>query len=418
MKRISIATLTAALVLLSGCNKDRNTIEVPIAPQEDFVRIELGGSNSLNNTTRASLENLDDINRDSTGRIGIFCLAGRKTHISGSSEAKDIDWANIVPTDLESYGENTNGTYWNNVRCRVEGEAPNYRLVPDENQEYYWYYPNTSWYGYDFYGYYPYQYQEGRQFISSNMVTVDLDIDGRQDVIWGYSVDPTAAIFEEVEDQSVCNKLVESYYSARYFRFAPENWTATHMKFKHMLTQFRFHVYPAANKESNPEKKYDTATALKVTELRLEDEVCNLQMVVADRSGLQQGTVYSRDGYTRDFYLHYADGTLLKDSAVAIKTQLDTINDVVIPDTVEMGECIMALAGDTLYHLSVQLQDTVTTYSSEKRIAIRRANGAPFEAGKIYHVYLQVAGVTRIGVTAEMEDWNDTGEQVGDFELQ
>ena len=417
MKRTSIATLATALVLLSGCNKDKNTIEVPIYPQEDFVRIELGGSNSLNNTTsRASIENLGDINEASGKHIGVFCLAGRRTHISGSSEAKEIDWSNIVPTDLEEYGYNTNGTYWNNVRCHIAGDVPNYSLIPDEDQEYYWYYPNTSWYGYDFYGYYP--YQENGVYIQSDMVTVDMEIDGTKDVIWGRSEDPTAAIYKEVSDQSLRNKLVESYYSARYFRYSPEGWNAANMKFKHMLTQFRFHVYPAANKESNPEKKYDTATALKVTELRLEDEECNLQMILADRSGQQQGTIFSRDGLTNDFYLHYADGTLLKDSAVSIKTQLDTINDIVIPDTVQMGECIMALAGDTVYHLSVQLQDTVTTYSSEKKIAIRRANGKPFEPGYIYHVYLQVAGVTTIGVTAEMEDWKDEGEQVGDIELQ
>ena len=416
MKRFFIATMTTVLLLLSGCRKEENsTVDIPIHTLDEFVRIELGANSNLNNTTRASLESLDDISNDPIGSIGVFCLANRRTHVAGSSEAKDIDWSTIVSTDKEEYGYTTNGTYWNNVRCRVENHSSGFKLIPDDEQEFYWYYPNTSWYGYDFYGYYP--YNAGRPTIESNKVTIDMEIDGTQDVIWGQSVDPRPSIYSMIEDQSIRNKLVDSYYSAHFFRFAPESWTAAQMKFHHKLTQFRFYVYPAANKDASPEKKYDAATSLKVTELRLENEKYNLQMVLADRSGQNQGEVYSRDDNTRDFHLCHRDGTLLEDSAVNIVTKTNESGEI-IPDTIRLGESIMALPGKSVYYISVMLADNVTSYSSEKLIAIRRGNGEPFESGKIYHVYLQVAGVTSIGVTAELEDWVDNQEQVGNIEFQ
>lgn len=410
MRKISIVTLAAAL-LLSGCNKENlefNDVENLFIESEGDVRfIKLGGRTDAAVTTRASVESLDEI-----GQVGIFCLAARKTDVKNAEEAKAIDWNQIVSTNPELYGTTTNGIYWGNVCCDVVNNGGTYAIEPTDAATYYPYYPMTSWFGYDFYGYHPFSNSYSK---STDSVYVDMVIDGTQDVIWGRSDIPNVA--ELTSSIELQDKLSKCYYSARYFRNHPQDVEAAHMKFEHKLARFRFFVYPGANKESAEDKLYDEAAALCVKEIRLNKVEDKLRLVVADRSGRNRGgELYSNNRNVTSFYLHHKDGSKLADRPIDVPVKEDSYG-VTYPDTAQVGDCIMALPGHTAYYMSVVLADTADhskTYSSEKNITIslNAAKTKKFEAGKTYNVYLRVAGVTMIGVTAELEDWDPNGEDL------
>ena len=84
MKKISFAILTAALALLSGCNKEHSTIssaeDLFIESETDVRFIKLGGMASA--TTRASIESFDEM----SDPMGVFCLAARKTDIKSAMD--------------------------------------------------------------------------------------------------------------------------------------------------------------------------------------------------------------------------------------------------------------------------------------------------------------------------------------------
>lgn len=419
MKRISFAALTTALVLLSGCNKENDNLgsneNLFIESETDVRFIKLGGKVATTVSTRASVESLDEV-----GQMGVFCLAARKTDVKNAEEAKDIDWRQIVasPDESESYGTTTNGIYWPNILCDVINNGSGYAIEPVTNATYYGYYPVSSWFGYDFYGYYPYQ-AEGF-WSTSDSVLVDMTINGTQDVIWGKSETPDiAALTNDIELQE---KLGKCYYSARYFRNHPNEIDDVHMKFDHLLTRFRFHVYPGANSENAADKKYSEAASLCIKEIRLNQVEDNLRLVVADRSGNnREGKLYSYDENTTSFYLHHKDGARLSDRPVNIPTQTDSLG-VVTPDTTVVGDCIMVLPERSAYYMSVVLADTANhdkTYSSERNItiALNAAQSRKFEAGKTYNVYLRVTGVTMIGITAELERWEESEEELDFIEF-
>ena len=124
MKRISIVTLMAALVLLSGCNKDNEfSVDIDINNSSE-VPIKLGTHTGAPSVTRASIESLDEM-IGTDDRLGVFCLAGRKTDVKSAQNAKDINWLQPVYTDdkpdyVDKYGSSTNGRYWSNIRCACQ----------------------------------------------------------------------------------------------------------------------------------------------------------------------------------------------------------------------------------------------------------------------------------------------------------
>lgn len=415
MKKISIVSLVVAL-LLSGCNKENidlsKTENLFIESEDDIRYIKLGGQAETFVSTRATIESLDEM-----GQMGIFCLAARKTDVKNADEAKNIDWNQVVSNNVESYGTTTNGIYWGNVCCETINYGGTYAIEPTSDATYYPYYPMTSWFGYDFYGYHPYSNTYSR---TSDSVYVDMTIDGTQDVIWGRSEIPNFG--ELTSNIELQDKLSKCYYSARYFRNHPQDVEAAHMKFEHKLTRFRFFVYPGANKEGAEDKLYDEAAALCIKEIRLNKVEDKLRLVVADRSGRNRsGELYSSNRNTTSFYLHHKDGSMLSDRPVDIPVKRD-LYGVASPDTTQVGDCIMALPGHTAYYMSVVLADVADhskTYSSEKNItiALNTAKNRVFEAGKTYNVYLRVAGVTMIGITAELEDWDPNGEDLDFIEF-
>ena len=107
MKRISIVTLMTALVLLSGCNKDNEfSVDIDLNNSSE-VPIKLGTYNGTTSAmTRASIESLDEM-VGTNDRVGVFCLAARRTDVKSSQTESDINWTTPVdsPSNDGAYGD-------------------------------------------------------------------------------------------------------------------------------------------------------------------------------------------------------------------------------------------------------------------------------------------------------------------------
>lgn len=423
MKRISIVTLAAALVLLSGCNKDiNNSVDIDLDNANDMLQIKLGGtSGATSATTRASIESLDEM----TGSMGVFCLAGRKTNVKSAAAAPAPNWGVEVSANLEEYGRTTNGRYWSNVKCEVKPEGSIYRITPTADQTCYRYYPTTSLYGYDFYGYYPYQKNTCKYDADSKSIYVDMDITGAEDVIYGQSEtidDRYVDSLEATLTDAVKSKLAtdwketikQSHYSARFFRKHPTLADDARMKLEHKLARFCFFVYPGPDKDYADTPSYEGATKLCIQEVGIRQVETELRLVIADQDNPERGgTLSARSTAKKDLMLRYKEGGLLSDAPVDVKTQ--EVGGEIIPDTTRLGDCIMVLPGKSTHYMTVTLADKDgNVYPSETDVAIsfKNAGDKKFEAGKTYNVYLQVSGIKEIGITAELVDWEESGEEM------
>ena len=423
MKRIYIATLATALVLLSGCNKDNelnNSVDIELDNKGEMQLIKLGGSTGAPSVkSRAAIESLDEMGVND--RMGIFCLAGRKTDVKSALTAADPNWRNALkdPEDPD-YATSTNGRYWSNICCEVKYDGVDgvYRISPEAGQKYYRYYPVTSLYGYDFYGYYPYQKNSEVTYSSDyTSVSVNMTINGTQDVIYGKSEDiDTCAWFKEYAGTTLGKTLSKSYYSARFFRKHPLKRDDAFMKLEHKLARFRFFVYPGPDKEFAEPLSYDGAVKLAIKEIKLLQQPNNLNLVVAHKTDKNKNGVLKAVGSSRaDFSLHYKGGALLNDNPTGIVTK--DVDGVAVPDTVQVGDCIMFLPGGSEHYMSVLLCDKAdknVIYPSETNTAIsfKQNTGKTFEAGKTYNVYLQVSGIKNISISAELADWEESGEDM------
>ena len=425
MKRISIVTLMAALVLLSGCNKDNEfSVDIDINNSSE-VPIKLGtyiGSTSA--TTRASINSLDEMVDRDDYRVGVFCLAARRTDVKSAQTESNIDWTKPVDSPSidgaygDEYGSSTCGRYWDNLCCKVEKNTiGEYRINPvqegdDNYKPYYQYYPITSVYGYDFYCYYPYQKDVTS---TKSTVSVDFVITGKEDIIYGKSEDVNDAYFSGYTvGTELLESLKKSYYSAKFFRKNPKKTDNAHIKLEHKLARFRFHVFPGPDSEYEEPKSYDDAKKLCVKEIKINQVPNQLRLVVADRANKNNAGTLSAVGSSKsDFYVFTEGGAVLEDDNSPIVLGTKEEDGVTVPDTMEVGDYMMLPSGVSQYFMSVKLADANNPdriYPSETNIAINLKNGKKFEPGKTYNVYLQVAGLKEIGISAELADWEDGGE--------
>lgn len=423
MKRISIVTLMTALVLLSGCNKDNEfSVDIDLNNSSE-VPIKLGTYNGTTSAmTRASIESLDEM-VGTNDRVGVFCLAARRTDVKSSQTESDINWTTPVDSPSndgaygDEYGSSTNGRYWDNLCCEVQKINGEYRIVPvqegDANYKpYYQYYPITSVFGYDFYSYYPYQ-NNAKVTCNKNSIYVNFAITGKEDIIYGKSEEVNDAYFSGYTvDTELLKSLKMSYYSAKFFRKNPKKTDNAHIKLEHKMARFRFHVFPGPDSEYEEPKTYDDAKKLCVKEIKINQVPNQLRLVVADRANkANTGTLTAVGSSKADFYVFTEGGAALEDSPIVLGTKVE--NGVTVPDTAEVGDYMMLPPGGNQYYMSVKLADATNPdreYPSETNIAINLKSGKKFEAGKTYNVYLQVAGLKEIGISAELADWEDGGE--------
>ena len=384
-EKIYLLLVVIASSFLAGCNdsdslsiKGESLSETPILLQSD--------NKFFSVTTRASIDSIQEISS-----LGIFCVAREKTGINGSNEAREVNWMQILENTTERYGFTTHGIYWNNVKFRP-GETVDGRteLQPVEGEEFVPFYPITNWYGYDFYGYYPYKSSYNQ---AKDSLAVDFTIDGTTDVIWGRS-----------------NKVADPYaYSARYIKSIGNKKVP--MTLKHCTTQFRFFLLPAADGEgkvAQPEKVKN----LSLKEIKMLDVHPNIRMTLAKLDDEENvGTVYPKGSATTEFILKDKAGNAVADAPVAVPYNM--VGEEMMSDTVRIGDCIMACPGQTEYFMSMCMCDTdnpENEYRSEKRISIKTSDSSKFKPGYIYNIYIAVNGVTFVSMDATLQEWTNADD--------
>ena len=357
--------------------------------------------------TRASVDSIPEL-----GKVGIYCMAGRKTEVIGSDLAADPDWG-VELDHGAGYATTTNGVYWNNLKCSVDpatGLISVDETVDGVKQNYIWYYPITSWYAYDFYGYHPYNKDSVKcqvKEVSSgrHQIVADVTINGKTDLLWGRSVIKKL-------DENENNKYA---YSARYFRKASE--TAAKMKFEHCLSQFRFFIQPLEKNDSSTSNLHSFET-LAVKEITMHDVADKLKLTIADsdpdpEKQKEVGKVEKVGNALRDFTLCDANGDSISKNPVPFYV------DGNVAQRRQVGDCIMVCPGDSVYYMSMVICDKDNhnnVYRSEKKMTIKLKDDKPFERGKRYNIYISATGVTKISLLTEVDEWEDYNSDQSDDE--
>ena len=394
MKERILLLLLAVSSILVGCTNDglgdgaalERPSDVPIMLNAKGSFDASVSTNKQAPATRASVNDASEL-----GEVGIFMLAGKKTGINGSAAAPDPDWSVILDPGA-NYATTTNGIYWYNVKCSMDAETG--RLENAEGDNAIWYYPITSWYAYDFYGYHPYQDEINpveKYGTNKYRMTVDFEIDGTKDILWGRS------------DIIAGNNYA---YSAKYFRTT--NDEAAHMLFKHKLAQFRFFLIPEKDADADDEA-FGGLEGLSLKSVTMHKVATELRMLLADSDPNEQGNVGNLQCISaRDQSIALKDKDGNPFSPVLFETE--EVDGVVKGKKVRVGDCIMLCPFDTEYYMSIVLCDAKgNEYHSEKVMNIT-LGGDQFQPGKIYNININATGVTAISLNATVEQWEDTGD--------
>lgn len=407
MKERILLLIFAVSSILVGCTND-GADNAPVVETPSDVPILLNAKGLLDITvtesqkssaTRASVDSKSDLDA-----VGIYMLAAKKTGINGSmgtDGAKDIDWRVEVDPGAD-YATTTNGIYWNNMRCTLDAETD--YLVKDNENIPLWYYPITSWYAYDFYGYHPYQEDgfEMTQYATGKYrITVDFEINGTKDILWGRS------------DIIAGNNYA---YSAKYFRTSGQD--AAHMTFYHKLAQFRFFLVPTKDQEAEDDG-FGGIEGLHLKSVTMHNVATSVQMILADSDQGNQGNVGNVrriSAKDQDIPLRDRDGKEIWENPVPFETVV--ADGVVSGKKVRVGDCIMLCPFDTEYLMSIVLCDAVgNEYHSEKKMSITLNDGSSFQPGKIYNININATGVTGIALNATVEDWEEVDDDNLNFDI-
>lgn len=403
-ERILLLIFVVSSILVGCTNDGSDNGPLVESPSDVLVNLNAKGLFDVDVTegrktsaTRASVDNKYDL-----APVGIFMLAGKKTGINGSmgSEgAQDIDWTVNVKPGAE-YATTTNGIYWNNMKCTLDVTTD--YLVKDNANYPLWYYPITSWYAYDFYGYHPYQengfnvqeYDDGKY-----RVTVDFDIDGTKDILWGRS--------DIIEGNNYA-------YSAKYFRTSGED--AAHMTFYHKLSQFRFYLVPTKDNDAEDDG-FGGIEGLYLKKVTMHSVATKIQMLLADSDSGNQGDVGNMHPISdKDQDIPLRDKNGIEFAPVPFETVV--VDGVVTGKKVRVGDCIMLCPFDTEYKMSIVLCDEDgNEYHSEKKMSITLKDGSPFQPGKIYNININATGVTNIALNATVVDWQEVDDDNLNFDI-
>lgn len=416
MRKTGITTAAVALVLLCGCTQQDM---VPTFEMSDY-RITLTSDYSVNvdvstsegGQTRASYDDIADGQLSEDG-IGIFCLAARQINTAASA----IDWFKAVEV-TNGKVNNVHGIYWDNVKFKVGSlystinDKDYYKLematVTDNILEYY---PLSSDYGYDFYGYAP--YQEGKRDknpagimgYGQNRLTVDFKLDGSQDIIYGRS---------KVPEGEYANR--NDFYSARYFRQTRQA-SAVEMDFEHKLTRLNFYVIPKPDLIDG-EDSYVYVDSLAIKSIKLHKVITGARLILADKPN--QNSTDPFIDQTGNLQPHKETGTFsLRGTGWKEGDLIQSINhDSAVNGKIKIGEHLM-VCPEKKYEMEMVLCDKndstkvyparTLTLSLGKEINSEGIEvQKPFQPGHQYNINISVTGPVGINlISAQLIEWED-----------
>lgn len=248
---------------------------------------------------------------------------------------------------------------------------------------------------------------------------VDININGTQDIMAG-KAEPTADDIRNLGTRS------GDYFSA----YAARKSVQPNIKFNHLLTRFTFKV-KAGNKSTAGNGNNTEAMAVKSIKLA---SLTQGHLTIAHTEDMAVTDLLTFDG-TAATVDEYGVATLNDAVPLGVKqrtgsTANDPLEEIDIPvpltwDDAEnkgvehqIGEALLVAPGETVYPLTIDLQQNVQTNTSGTNINhplqfkhnLTMGNGQKFEAGKSYEIVITVYGLEKIDVTATLVPWADGGK--------
>lgn len=444
MNKFKFILSLAGITLLTSCTSDEIVAgdDNGLTPQEETaIVIEAGqnsdvpislGSGGADGAMTRGLINPDAHGLFSTedGKyLGVFCLAQQcqqpeGTPISELKWGEDIKWAGGVkyavwmeniPARVQivnsgtHYGEDiTDSNAFSDVTFYDPESLASTPATPATKT---YYYPFGNWYNYYFYGYYPYVSSGVTK--TANEVIVDLELDGKTDVLHGITI----------PDNSDTRK--SQAYCAKYFRdkkkdaedagttYSELNTLPT-FQMKHMLSQFRFYVRAI---DADAAQKLFTNN-FKLKELNVQNVFKKWQLVVAARttSSYSTGDWIIKDGTlangretfspviaSDDTNPFASGGILIAENASDLEPK--EVGYVLVP-TSEMLEK-RPEGPDRQYYIKLTYTYTNSDveFPVEEPILIPAPAGG-FLAGKVYNIILDVIDPTEVHARAVLEGWD------------
>ena len=306
-------------------------------------------------------------------KLGAGSRVGTDVSESKGRAAEPVDdWNNtIVGIVAVSAGEtpwNEEGTnpvtvLLNDVEGTIESSTENGIDLKDGP----WYYPRISRLGYNFFGYYP---KTGATLADGTITTGDKNFTGYDDIMWA-----------EVNNDD----KPAGGYNADSFKGTTAVQNDPNLHFKHLTTLLKFVV-----------KKGDD----------YDDETCainNFDVIIPATYNL---TVASQDSEKPAGTIVWGDDRTAGVSAASV-TLPYSFDDTT--DNIEFGQ-IFVKPGETSYSLILNIGNTTSSISETKELKL--SSGEAFAAGKVYTITMTVNGPQAITLTATLEGWIDSNENI------
>lgn len=384
MKNIFAYIGFASLALLSSCSSDIeedlyvNPATVKVESSDVEIRLSTGTV-----STRASIES-DEAGLFEAEDIGVFCLARRSLPIN--NKELQIKWDRSDPNDHWSI-------WMDNVKANAQINADETAtdLVWAEENKVYWY-PTGNWHSYSFYAYHP--YQETVE-IEDELVKANFELDGTQDVIWGYA-------------KNLDNKYA---YSAKYFRDNTEN-EHPNIAFGHKFMRFTFSI--EAGKDATGQTS-ESALQMGIKSLELLNVPSSATLCIADRK-----KDAATDGYTSPEGTITADwennliNYVLMDPEDQPLAELDAENGTgywASAEETTLGQGFLVPVPDVQPHqfqIRAVLQNKAGQVfdKTEYPMDIVLTGASVYKAGRSYNVKIIVNGPEEVKIKATLKPWH------------
>ena len=234
---------------------------------------------------------------------------------------------------------------------------------------------------------------------TDNSISVDIEIDGRQDIMSSKAELTDAQLRPFTEKDKV--SVIENSYS---FYTAQRNIAPTFM-FKHHLVRLEFELVPQI---VSAEPKILTVHSLSVA------SKYKAEFVVADVDGSRLGLSFKSG--MKDMVMLEKDGSPVPDDKYCVHSVTDAYS---YGENIKIEGCLLVAPADA-YTITMLVTEK---YQSGLSVVDRQVTPvvieyAPmgFEAGNQYRVKLKIKGANDIRASVDMEPWGKGGKLNLDFE--
>lgn len=246
---------------------------------------------------------------------------------------------------------------------------------------------------------------------SADSISFNVEIDGRQDLIYGVATPSDDWLGRFIEkhdrDESVKEMLAYGIDNYLYSTILANRGVNPNFNVSHALTRFTFHV----------KKKHEDASGVKVRDIRLSaPNKGRFTVVHKDRDKIGFFPETSKVFFhlpERDETTYAYNGSPIGGTALLNPTRYD-LTDVALNEEIPVGYDLM-LPSMSEYALVITCEKTNPDKPGETILFdvyynLSKPDKTPFEAGKTHAVSISVYGMARIDITVDGLTWVSGGD--------